>query len=273
MSTTASPSSSEAAPTQHRPLGATAWRSSGPALIAALVTLRTFAAGGFEPAIGLSIALLLAATAVVARRTERWVSLLLLVGPIALITSPARTELSFSLARPDDTDWFVFVLGTAIAVGLCIAAAVDVVVSVGAGHRNATLATTARVTATVLGAAGFAAALVVADPQPDLGRDLGADERNALVDIGLVNFAFAVPSGAVDDYVVTTDGVARFRARLVNDSDLPHTFTIEAFGLDVYVPAGRDAVVDVDARATTSAVRVVCLVGDHADLGMVATLR
>ena len=57
----------------------------------------------------------------------------------------------------------------------------------------------------------------------------------------------------------------------MNDTAVPHTFTATSLGVDVYVPAGRDAVVRLPASG--AAVPVICTIGDHADLGMVATVR
>jgi len=253
------------------------WRAAGPALIAVLLIGRTVAVGGVDAAIGFAIAGSLLAIAAFAHRTSPWIALLLMVGPIALVTSPARTELSFNLARPDESGWFVFTVATSMGVGLCAAAAIDVLVD-GRWRRPIAAAVAAGAALTAVGAGAFVVLLTTIDPQPDLGRDLTATERADLPRVGLVNFAFALPSDEFDDYLVTTtDGTEptkRFRVELDNPSDVPHTFSVEQLDLDVHVPAGRTATIDVDVPGDVGTViEVICLVGDHADLGMIATLR
>jgi hypothetical protein len=69
-----------------------------------------------------------------------------------------------------------------------------------------------------------------------------------------------------------TDGVCR--ARLVNPSDAPHTFTIDSIDLEVYVPAGRWAVLELSPDDLTGApLAAICTIGDHLALGMAGTVE
>jgi hypothetical protein len=239
------------------------WPALGPALLGALLAIRTLVGAGLAPAIGLSIAAMLGGVAYLAPRRDWWTAPLLLLGPIALVASPAGTELSFNLSHSSDRFWFVLTLAITVSVGLCVAAAVCAVLDHRVVRRSAGLIA-------VLAAVGFAVGLVTLDPQPDLGRGLDAASRATLPEVALVNFAYGLPA---DDLIVDVDGRERLRVLLDNPSDLPHTFTIEAVGVDVYVPAGRSAFVDVPfERAVAEPPSIHCAIGDHRQLGMVATL-
>lgn len=245
------------------------WPAVGPAAIGVLLLVRASVADGLDLAVAAPVAATMAAIAwLAATRTDTWIAALLLVGPVALVATPARTEFSFNLARPDDTGWFVFTLAVAVAVGLSVAGSVAVL----AGSRPRLRHVGVLVACAVLGSTAFAAGVRAIDPQPDLGAGLGDAERRALPDVALVNHGYGIDADAVR--TVDDDGTPRLRARLVNDSDLPHSFTVDGV-VDVYVPAGRDAVLDVvlDAELAGGVVRVYCAVGDHEDLGMVVELR
>lgn len=239
------------------------WPALGPALLGALLATRTIVGAGLAPAIGLSIAVMLGGVAYLAPRRDWWTAPLLLLGPLALVASPAGTELSFNLSHSRDRFWFVLTLAIAVAVGLCVAAAICVVLDNRVVRRSAGLIA-------ILAAVGFAVGLVTLDPQPDLGRGLDAATRATLPEVALVNFAYGLPAG---DLIVAVDGRERLRVLLDNPSDLPHTFTIDAAGVDVYVPAGRRTFVDIAIeRMDAEPLSVHCAIGDHRDLGMVATL-
>jgi hypothetical protein len=239
------------------------WPALGPALLGALLAVRTLAGAGLAPAIGLSIAVMLGGVAYVAPRREWWTAPLLLVGPIALVASPAGTELSFNLSHAGDRFWFVITLAIAVSVGLCVAAAVCAVVDHHAVRRSAG-------PMAILAAVAFTVGLMALDPQPDLGRGLDAATRASLPEVTLVNFAYGLPA---DDLIVDVDGSERLRALFDNPSDLPHTFTIDALDVDVYVPAGRRTYVDIAIERTAAQpLSIHCAIGDHRDLGMVATL-
>jgi hypothetical protein len=79
---------------------------------------------------------------------------------------------------------------------------------------------------------------------------------------------------AYDPVVVEAGEDGTYRARLVNDSDAPHTFTIESIDLEVYVPAGRWAVVELAPEDLAGApLAVICTIGDHLALGMAAVVE
>jgi hypothetical protein len=236
------------------------WPAIGPAVLAALLAGRTLLGDGLAPAIGLSVSAVLLGAAAISPRRDAWTVPGLLLGPIALLTTPAATELSFNLSRPDDRGWFALTIGLAIASGLCIAAAVTALTDRRMVHLAAPVIAG-------LGAIGFAGLLVTLDPQPDLGRDLDATTRANLPEVQLLNFAYGLPSEAL---VVESDGTMRLRARFSNPSDLPHTFTIDDLDVDVYVPAGRSADVDVEIDPFDEPLRIHCTIGDHTELGMVA---
>ncbi|MGB7877532.1 MAG: hypothetical protein WBL31_02135, partial [Ilumatobacteraceae bacterium] len=65
-----------------------------------------------------------------------------------------------------------------------------------------------------------------------------------------------------------------YRARLDNASDLPHTFTIEALDIEVFVPAGRWAIIELDPDALADApLAVICTIGDHLAQGMASVIE
>jgi hypothetical protein len=238
------------------------WRALGPVALGLLLAGRTLAADGLEPAIGLSIALVLVTIGIAAGRGNRWAGGLALIGPVALLTTPAVSELAFSLVRPGDRAWFAFAVATAAAAGASIATATSALVAHPATHRGAPVVT-------LVGAALFAVALGVIDPQPDTGRGLDATRASALPTVDMVNYAYAGELGRV---IVDVDGQRRLQMRLTNPSDLPHTFTVDELGLEVYVPAGRETVVDVAVPARRGTFTVHCAIGDHLAQGMVTSL-
>lgn len=242
------------------------WRSVvmwalGPALLGVLLAGRTLLAPGLEPAIGLPIAATLLAIAVVAARGSSAAPWLLLVGPIALVTSPARTELAFNLARPREEVWFAFTVVLALGAGLSIAAA-------AARWRHQSQLRLSVLSLAVVAAAGFAALIVAVDPQPDQGRDLAAPVRDALPEVTLLTYGYSV--GEVEAGTVEQ---GRLQVMLVNDSELPHTLTVDELDVSVYVPAGRQAVLDVEVPADAGTLPAYCAVGDHREQGMTTTVR
>ncbi len=235
------------------------WPAIGPALLAVLLSYRTIAIAGLEPPIGLSIAASMIAIAWAAFTRRRWAAPLLLVGPIALIASPAGTELSFNLARPDETSWFVFAVLVCVSAGFSLAGAVALLAPTPAARW-------ALAPLVIVGTYAFGWLLVTIDPQPDLGADLSAERIAELPQTRLVNFSYGLPPS---DLIVDVDGQSRLQVRLVNSSDLPHTFTIDDLGVDVYVPAGRQALVDLAVTDAPDVVTLHCAIGDHRQLGMV----
>jgi len=230
------------------------WPGIGPAALAVLLATRTVLAPGLDLAIGLSVAAIFAGVAVAGARRRAWAVPLLVLAPIVFLVTPARTELAFDIARPGDTVWFAFAAAIALASGCCLAGAVAV-----ATHQPA--ARWAVMPVGVLGAVGFVAVLGLVDPNPDLGRGLDTATRDSLAQIDLIDFGYRPPAGSI-----VNDG--RLQVRLVNDTGLPHTFSVDALDLSVYVPAGRTAFVDVAIPERTTDLAIYCAVGEHRQLGM-----
>ncbi|HSL56204.1 MAG TPA: hypothetical protein VK866_00010 [Acidimicrobiales bacterium] len=232
----------------------------GAGLLAVLLVGRGLtAAGGVDPIITV-VGVIAAAAAVAAARGIRPVGWVLVGLTVALVVSPSGTELSFDLARPDERGWFAFAAAAMLAAGLGLVGGVALLVP-----RR--LPGVAVALSAVVAPMAVAAVLVTIDPQPDLGAGLSPEERAALPVIDLVNYGY-------DQRDLPSDATGVQQLLLRNDSDLPHTFTVDATPdggpeIDVYVPAGRDAVVEVDL---TRPVDVYCAIGDHTPLGMVARL-
>lgn len=103
--------------------------------------------------------------------------------------------------------------------------------------------------------------------QPAFGQDLDDDEITRLPVIQLLNFGY-------DPVVVEAPAGEPYRARLDNASDLPHTFTIEALDIEVFVPAGRWAIIELDPDALADApLAVICTIGDHLAQGMASVIE
>ena len=74
--------------------------------------------------------------------------------------------------------------------------------------------------------------------------------------------------------VVEAVGGEVYRARLHNPTELPHTFTVDSLDLEVFVPAGRWAVLEIGADALAAApLTVVCTIGDHLAQGMAGVVE
>lgn len=173
---------------------------------------------------------------------------------VALVVSPAASELAFNLARPEESGWFVWSVALLASVGLVAAAIV-------LGHAPTGFRGAAAAAGVAMGVVAVSTVAVIV--VGGAGAAERAPDRLALPEIQLFDAAFGELRFAQD-----ADG-DRW-ALLVNDSALPHTFTVAENGVDVYVPAGRDAVVRLPASDTP--LPVICTIGDHADEGMVATV-
>ena len=186
---------------------------------------------------------------------------------VALFQPMTAREFSFSLNATDSDAWRVWAVASLVSLGWTIVAAI-VVLAVGERTDDAP---PWRVGSLVGGGLALGVALVAMfpalSPQPAFGQSLDDDAVAALSVIEMVNFAY-------DPVVVDAGTDAPFRARLVNPSDVPHTFTIEAIDLEVYVPAGRWAVLalTVDDLAA-SPLTVICTIGDHLSLGMAGVVE
>ncbi len=106
-------------------------------------------------------------------------------------------------------------------------------------------------------------------PQPAFGQDLDDATIDALPVIRMFDFGY-------DPVVVDAEPGAggAYRARIKNPTALPHTFTIEALDLEVFVPAGRWAVLELAPDDLAGApLAVVCTIGDHLALGMAGVVE
>ena len=231
----------------------------GPVLLGVLLLLRgtVLAPGALDPAVtGVGIVVVALASAIWGG--HRWAALAVGTLPFVLVLSPAGPELAFGLARPGDRGWFAFVVLTVVAGGGCLATAGGALVR--GSSRGGLLAAALPVGVLVTG--GLLAAV---HGLADDGAGLPEAERAALPVVDLVDFAFAS-----QDVDLTTSAVGEsHRLRLRNDTGLPHTFTVDEVGVDVYVPPGREAVVRMRLDGPATA---YCAVGDHRELGMVLAL-
>jgi hypothetical protein len=186
---------------------------------------------------------------------------------LALFQPMTAREFSFSLSATDSDVWRVWAVASLVALGWTIVAAVAVLV---VGDRT-DAAPPWRVGSLVGGGValgvGLLAVFPVLAPQPAFGQDLDDRSVDELPVIELLNFAY-------DPVVVEAGGDGTYRARLVNPSDAPHTFTIESIDLEVYVPAGRWAVLELTEDDLAGApLAVICTIGDHLALGMAAVVE
>lgn len=245
------------------------WRrwllGAGPVVLAALFLVRA-TTPVIDPLLLGIFVVLVAATIALVGGSRVGAGVVLVLG-LALFQPITAREFSFSLAAIDSDQWRIWAAASLVALGWSLVAAVVVLTAGGrvddAGGRQ--LATG------VAGALGLGAALVavfpVLSPQPGFGRDLDGAAIESLPVIELVDFRY-------EPIVVDAPVGEIFRARLDNPSELPHTFTVEALDLEVYVPAGRWAIVEIDADATRSgALAVVCTIGDHLSQGMAGVIE
>jgi hypothetical protein len=114
---------------------------------------------------------------------------------------------------------------------------------------------------------GLVAVFPALAPQPAFGEGLDDEATQALPVIELLDYAY-------DPVVVEAGADGVYRARLVNPTDLPHTFTIESIDLEVFVPAGRWAVLELSPDDLAGApLAVICTIGDHLALGMAGVVE
>ncbi|MEM9565814.1 MAG: cupredoxin domain-containing protein, partial [Actinomycetota bacterium] len=205
---------------------------------------------------------------------------LYLAFPIALFTSPAIRELAFNLSAVDSVAWRWYSVVSLVSLGLATAGAI----LVGRHGRHGRRRPAAEAVASpdrsgdvgpvwlaagggglVLGLAFLLLAPAVAG-NPGFGRELSDDELAALPTIDLLNYRY-------DPGVVSVDASGITRFRLENPTDVPHTVTIDAIDLEVWVPARRWSVIEFDAGELSERLAFYCSVGDHRQLGMSGVLQ
>lgn len=210
----------------------------------------------------LGICVLLIAATVGTILLNRIAAGVLLVVTAATFQPVVARDISFSLSSIDSGSWRAWAIVSVLSIGWTLLAALIVLVGRPVTTRVGS--------ATAVAGASLGVALLGVFPllsdQPAYGEGLTATEIAELPEILLVNYAYGLPHTDIPS-------TETYRAKLVNPSDLPHTFTIDAIDVDVFVPAGRWAIVEIPAhRLTTEPVPIVCTIGDHEDLGMRATL-
>jgi hypothetical protein len=245
------------------------WRrwllGAGPIVLAALFLVRA-TTPVIDPLLLGIFVVLVAATIALVGGSRVGAGVVLVLG-LALFQPTTAREFSFSLTAIDSDLWRVWAAASVVALGWTLVAAVAVL---AAGDRVDDVGR-GRLATGVAGALGLGAVLVAVfpmlSPQPAFGRDLDDAAIEAMPVIELVNFAY-------EPIVVDALPGETFRARLENPSDLPHTFTVEALDLEVYLPAGRWAIVEIGADAVGSGpLAVVCTIGDHLSLGMAGVIE
>ncbi|MEM7273668.1 MAG: hypothetical protein AAF547_11355 [Actinomycetota bacterium] len=234
----------------------------GPVVFAALFTVR--ALNPADPILlAIAVALIAATVGVVnGRRIAGWCYL---VFPVALFTSPAIGEISFNLTGVDSGAWRLHAIVSLLALGVATAVAIAVALGVDGTARPAPRWSAVLVGGSALGLGLLALAGVVGG-HPGFGRELTDQELAALPTIDLLNYRY-------DPGSVTVPGAGVQRFRLDNPSTAPHTVTIDALDLEVWVPAGRWAVLEFDGGLLSESVAFYCSVGDHRDLGMSGLLE
>ena len=179
---------------------------------------------------------------------RRWAPFPVLVAA-ALMVAPRTVDLSFDLVRPADLVPFATAVVHVAAVGLAVSTALLMLVG---GRRGGPAALGAGLAVGAVVASG----LLVLLPQGD-GAAVGESSVVDMVGFEYVPAQLRADAGSV-------------AIRFANDSADNHSFTIDALGLDVQVPSGRERVVVVEAQAGEYA--VYCSVDDHRDQGMVGKL-
>lgn len=231
-----------------------------PIVLAALLVIRALRPNVDSTVIAVAVALVAVIVGVGFR--QRWAGFALIVFPVALIVTPAAADLSFSLVAVDSDWWRWHAIASLVAGGMTIVVAVVVATGLRLGRRERFVAS---IGGALVGVAMIGLVQLVA-PTETFGDDLTDAERAALPRVDLLNYTY-VPL----DLSVDADGV--YRALLVNPSDLPHTVTVDELGLDLRVPAGREAVVEIDGRRLQpGVVEYYCSIGDHREIGMVGRL-
>jgi hypothetical protein len=237
----------------------------GPVVLATLFLVRATTPVVDPLLLGIFVVLTTATVALVGG--SRVGAVVVLVLGLALFQPITAREFSFSLTAVDSDLWRAWAVASLVALGWSLVAAAIVL---AAGNRVED-ASGGRMATGVAAALGLGAVLVAVfpalSPQPAFGGDLDARAIESLPVIELVNFRY-------EPIVVEAPRAETLRARLVNPSDLPHTFTVESLDLEIYLPAGRWAILEIGADAVESGpLAVVCTIGDHLALGMAGVIE
>lgn len=235
----------------------------GAVLLAALFLMR-----GLVPVVDLTllvIFLVLAGAAVATIGGSRVGAGVLMLLSLALFQPITAREFAFNLSSIDQPYWRWWAVASVVSLGLTIilAALTLIGVDLAADRRKVALAFVA---GAALGV-GLLPVFGALAPQPGFGRDLDDAEIASLPVIELLNYRYEPP-------IVSVSSDEVYRAKLLNPSDLPHTVTIDALDLEVFVPAERWSVIEIDGGAMASlALELYCSVGDHRAQGMQAILE
>jgi hypothetical protein len=191
-----------------------------------------------------------------------------LVLALALFQPITAREFAFSLTAIDSSAWRAWAIASVVAIGWSIVAAVVVLVRAERTDAQRGSQLGAQVAGGVALGVALLAVFPALAPQPAFGHGLDDDAIAQLPVVELLDFRF-------EPITVVASSGETYRARLENPTDVPHTFTIESIDLEVYVPAGRWAVLEIDAAdlAPGAPLAVVCTIGDHLSLGMAGVVE
>jgi hypothetical protein len=234
--------------------------SGGPLALMVLFLIRALIPSPDVTLLGIFVVLLAAVGAMTGgSRIGAGVVLLL---ALALFQPVTARDFSFNLGSVDEPLWRLWAVGSLLALGWTLVASVLVLI----GEIDLERAIGGSAAGLVLGV-GLLLLFPVLAPQPGFGADLTSEEIDELPVIEMLNYRYEPPIVSIQ-----TDGV--HRAKVVNESDLPHAITIDAIDLEVYVPAGRWAVIEIDgAELAAGQVELFCAIGDHKAQGMQALLE
>ena len=234
--------------------------SVGPLALAVLFLIRALVSGPDPLLLQIFVVLAIAVGALVAGSRIGAGVVLLLV--LALFQPVTTRDFSFNLSSVDEPLWRLWAIGSILAMGCTFAASILVLI----GEIDFRRAIGGLAVGLVLGA-GLIPLFSTLAPQPGFGGDLSTEEIGALPVIEMLNFGYDPP-------IVSLQEGEFYRAKVINPSDLPHTITIKAIDLEVWVPAGRWSVIEIDgAELAAGQLELVCSVGDHRAKGMLALLE
>ena len=234
--------------------------SVGPLALTVLFLIRALLSGPDPLLLQIFVVLAIAVGALIAGSRIGAGVLLLLT--LALFQPVTARDFSFNLSSVDDPLWRLWAIGSILAMGCTLAACVLVLT----GETDLRRVIGGLAVGLVLGA-GLIPLFSALAPQAGFGHDLTSEEIDALPVIEMLNFGYNPP-------IVSLQEGDIYRAKVVNPSDLPHTITIEAIDLEVWVPAGRWSVIEIDgAELAAGQLELFCSVGDHQAKGMQAVLE